>query len=126
MGLNSVLEHQQQVHRGLFVSVDFDSGITVCLVDLKNGTDIKQTDQPLLVDEKAKQKLLEVLIEAELLHKEAQALMDCWDPHFFQEPGQRLIYLLDRKEYDYVCPLKFRPEPTEIARVGLVITEFVD
>ena len=42
-----------------------------------------------------------------------------------RHPGLRQNALgLTRRDYDTICPMWIRPRPTEIARVGLVLTEF--
>jgi hypothetical protein len=55
---------------------------------------------------------------------EAAGLIDCWKKQFFQTPGVRVIQLISREEYDRFCPMTVRPAPTEMARVGLILTEF--
>jgi len=67
--------------------------------------------------------ILAALLEAGLNDSEANGLLDCWTPQFFEMPGERVIFLLHRAEYDAMCPLKIRPDPTELERVGLVLTE---
>ena len=67
--------------------------------------------------------MLGAICEAGLNESEANGLLDCWAPQFFETPGQRVVFLLSREEYDKMCPLKVRPTPTELARVGLVLTE---
>ena len=67
--------------------------------------------------------MLGAICEAGLNESEANGLLDCWAPQFFETPGQRVVFLLSREEYDKMCPLKVRPTPTEFARVGLVLTE---
>ena len=55
---------------------------------------------------------------------EAKGLVDAWDKQFFKTEGKRLILRIRRHDYDYQCPLKISPSPTETARVGLVLSEF--
>ena len=67
--------------------------------------------------------MLAALLEAGLNQSESDGLLDCWTPQFFETSGKRVIFLLHREEYDVMCPLKIRPEPTDLKRVGLVLTE---
>jgi hypothetical protein len=38
--------------------------------------------------------------------------------------GTRLLLIMSRQDYDRLCPIEIRPKPTEMARVGIVLTEF--
>ena len=40
-----------------------------------------------------------------------------WDAAWFGEDGQRLLYLVPRKQTDELLPLAIDPKPTEIVRV---------
>jgi len=66
----------------------------------------------------------ELLLERGLTEKEAEGLLIAWRERFFHNPGRRLISLLTPEEYDRLCPLKIRPDATEIVRVGMVLLEF--
>ena len=67
--------------------------------------------------------LLEILIELGLNIEEAKGLIDCWRKQFFETDGQRVLTILDTKEYDRLCPIMISPAPTEISRVGIVLSE---
>ena len=69
------------------------------------------------------QKLLELLVNKGLSSDEAAGLVDCWRPQFFETPGRRLLTVFGKDEYDELCPISVSPEPTELARVGIVLTE---
>jgi len=77
---------------------------------------------PLAGDE-VESRLLQLLIDAGLTQAEAEGLIDCWRRQFFETHGTRVITVLSRDDYDQMCPLTVRPTPTEIARVGIVLTE---
>jgi hypothetical protein len=81
-------------------------------------------DQTWFSGDDVERALLEMLLQQGLNGAEAAGLLDSWRERFFQSPGQRLLTLLTRSEYDRMCPLKVRPEPTEIVRVGIVLREF--
>jgi hypothetical protein len=65
-----------------------------------------------------------MLTDAGLTDAEAAGLVDCWRPQFFQTPGSRFVLLLTPEDYDTLCPIRIDPKPTELVRVGLVLTEF--
>jgi hypothetical protein len=55
---------------------------------------------------------------------EADGLIRVWTPQFFQTEGRRFILRMSPQEYDRQCPMQVRPTPTEVVRLGLVLTEF--
>jgi len=63
------------------------------------------------------------LNSAGLNDSESDGLMGCWQQQWFETPGERAIFLLTRQEYDKMCPITIRPQPTNFQRVGLVFTE---
>ena len=70
------------------------------------------------------QTLRQQLTTAGLTVPEADGLIDAWRPQFFHTEGARLLFLLSREDYDQLCPITVRPTPTEMARVGIILTEF--
>ena len=68
-------------------------------------------------------KLLETLIEFGLNDEEVKGLIDCWRPQFFETDGQRVLTIFGTEEYDRLCPITISPDPTEISRVGIVLSE---
>jgi hypothetical protein len=65
-----------------------------------------------------------MLTRAGLSGPEADGLVACWRPQFFAAEGRRFLLLMSAADYNALCPLRIRPAPTELARVGLVLTEF--
>ena len=63
------------------------------------------------------------LTSAGLTHAEAAGLLDCWEQQFFYTPGTRFLLIMSSEDYDAFCPLRIRPAPTELARVGILLTE---
>ncbi len=61
-----------------------------------------------------------------LSDSEADGLISAWQQQFFETPGTRLLVRIRRGDYDRMCPLEVRPEPTEIARVGIVLRELAE
>jgi hypothetical protein len=58
-----------------------------------------------------------------LTDSEAAGFMDCWRTDFFKE-GQRVLLFFNQATYDQFCPMVVRPKPTELVRVGIILTEF--
>ena len=67
--------------------------------------------------------LLETLIKFGLNDEEAKGLIDCWRQQFFETDGQRVLTIFNTEEYDRLCPISISPTPTEISRVGIVLSE---
>jgi len=64
------------------------------------------------------------LIKHGLKEPEAQALIACWQKTFFETDGRRALVIMSQADYEALCPMTVRPWPTELARVGVVWTEF--
>jgi len=64
-----------------------------------------------------------LLTQAGLTAPEADGLIACWRPQFLETDGSRFLLVMSAADYDCLCPLRIRPAPTELARVGLVLTE---
>ena len=56
------------------------------------------------------------LIERGLYAKEAAAMVETWRDSWFEE-GQRLFYIVDRRDVDDILPLEVTPAPAAVARV---------
>ena len=91
--------------------------------DSKRSTEISTLDLP-HHDEEVELRLVELLVEYGLNQKEAEGLVDVWRPQFFETQGSRLLTIFGKKEYDYLCPISISPAPTQLRRVGMVLTEF--
>ena len=100
-----------------------DEKVTACEWDVRTQETFDVTDAKMMDRETTRAAMLKALSDAGLHTSEADGLLDCWAPQFFDTPGQRIVFFLHREEYDAMCPLKVRPKPTELERVGLVLTE---
>ena len=100
----------------------------VCEGSFNQLNDLKVDLGKLKLDnaDELQQQMLAALQHAGLNHAESAGLLKCWTPAFFEKPGQRIVFLLHRDEYDLMCPMDIRPKPTETARVGLVLTELLE
>ena len=81
------------------------------------GDDALREDQ--VIDE-----FRRMIQKAGLTAGEADGLIACWSPQFFQTDGTRLLTIMSRGDYDTYCPIEVRPTPTEMVRVGIVLNEF--
>jgi hypothetical protein len=68
--------------------------------------------------------LRQMLTGAGLSAVEADGLIACWRRQFLVAEGSRFLLVMSAADYDALCPLRIRPAPSEVARVGLVLTEF--
>ena len=64
------------------------------------------------------------LIKHGLNEDEAAAMVACWKKTFFETDGWRALVILSQADYESLCPMTVRPWPTQVARVGVVWTEF--
>ena len=103
-----------------------EEGASGGLLDLIDGSKVDLTKLKLDDGDQLKQQMLAALQQAGLNQEESAGLLKCWTPAFFEAPGQRIVFLLHRTEYDLMCPMDIRPKPTETARVGLVLTELLE
>ena len=60
--------------------------------------------------------LVATLVQRGLFAKEAAAMVETWRDSWFEE-GQRLFYIVDRRDVDDILPLDVTPAPTAVARV---------
>jgi hypothetical protein len=65
-----------------------------------------------------------MLLRYGLTSPEADGLIAAWTPQFFRAEGRRFILRMSPAEYARQCPMQVRPTPTEVVRLGLVLTEF--
>jgi hypothetical protein len=64
-----------------------------------------------------------MLTAAGLTPEESDGLIASWQTQFFHTDGTRLLLIMSRQDYDRLCPIDIRPRPTELARVGILLTE---
>jgi hypothetical protein len=69
-------------------------------------------------------RLREMLTSYGLTTPEANGLIAAWTPQFFQTEGRRFLLRMSPQDYASRCPMQVRPTPTEIVRLGLILTEF--
>ena len=71
----------------------------------------------------AQKHFLAMLTQYGLTADEASGLADVWKRQFWETPGKRLLVVLSARDYDAMCPLNIRPKPTELVRLGVLLTE---
>lgn len=62
------------------------------------------------------------LQRAGLNSSESASLLGTWEPEL-NDAAPHLIYILTRAEYDRMLPITISPTPTELVRVGVVISD---
>jgi hypothetical protein len=65
-----------------------------------------------------------MIIDYGLTEPESDGLIATWSPWLFHAPGKRFILRMSPADYDRQCPMRVRPAPTEVVRLGLVLSEF--
>lgn len=71
--------------------------------------------------ESASGELQRRLTAAGLFDDESESLVKTWQPGLFSQEGISVFYRVDQSTYDKWLPLKAKPKPTKVVRVGLVI-----
>jgi hypothetical protein len=64
--------------------------------------------------------LTKQLKDVGLFEDEARALAEVWKQEFFQADGLTMFYRLPQEEYEKLLPMKLKPRPEKLVRVGLV------
>jgi len=72
----------------------------------------------------AKDWFVQKIRETGLTESEAGGMMASWEKEWFERDGSRVLIFLFREDYDELCPIRVRPKPTELVRVGVVWVEF--
>jgi hypothetical protein len=90
-------------------------------VDARDGTiDLQGRSLP----NGAENAFKRMLRERGLTPGEAAGMLAAWQETFFKKEGARLLIMMSQSDYDSMCPLSVRPQPTEITRVGVIWVEF--
>jgi len=113
--------HERQ---GLFIRVHDDQAVGYTVEIPASSTESAVVATTPARGEAVAGLLHEMLMRAGLSATEADGLIACWRPQFLAAEGSRFLLVMSAADYDALCPLRIRPAPTEVARVGLVLTEF--
>jgi hypothetical protein len=65
--------------------------------------------------------LTKQLADSGLFEDEARSLAEVWKKDFFQADGLTLFFRLPQEEYEKLLPMKLKPRPEKLVRVGLVL-----
>jgi hypothetical protein len=65
--------------------------------------------------------LTKQLTDSGLFEDEARSLAEVWKKDFFQADGLTLFFRLPQEEYEKLLPMKLKPRPEKLVRVGLVL-----
>ena len=110
----------------LFVSVKSGEVSGIGFESNLAGDEIKLVDagQLNLFGDQVLDQFVKFAMQEGLNVEEATGMARCWRKAFFETDGQRILCFLNRQDYDSFCPLEVNPQPTELARCGVVFTEF--
>ena len=110
----------------LFVSVKSGEVSGIGFESNLAGDEIKLVDagQLNLFGDQVLDQFVKFAMQEGLNVEEATGMARCWRKSFFETNGQRILCFLNRQDYDSFCPLEVKPNPTELARCGVVFTEF--
>lgn len=111
-------------HEGMYVEVR-SGQIRAKWMEITGDGAVSLELDPALVGETAVAgRLRGMLVRYGLTGPEADGLIAAWAPQFFRTEGRRFILRMSPAEYARQCPMQVRPTPTEVVRLGLVLTEF--
>jgi hypothetical protein len=65
--------------------------------------------------------LTKQLTDVGLFEDEAKSLSEVWKKDFFQADGLTLFFRLPQEEYEKLLPMKLKPRPEKLVRVGLAL-----
>ena len=83
---------------------------------------IHLSEPPAYANGQVHQRLCEILRGLGLSDEETDNLLTPWQERLFK-PGLRTLTILSRADFDLACPVYCLPHPTELVRVGIVLTE---
>ncbi len=110
-------------HEGLYI--DFRGGLLRGqVVKISSGMREALISNPPLQGNEVIAALREMLTRYGLTAAEAEGLIATWTPQLFQTEGRRFVLRMSPEEYSRQCPMQIRPRPTEVVRLGLILTEF--
>jgi hypothetical protein len=111
-------------HEGFFIQVHAGQ-VRARAVAFDGDCYVRADPDPALTGEPAVAgQLRAMLLRYGLTGPEADGLIAAWAPQFFRAEGRRFLLRMSPAEYARQCPMQVRPPPTEVVRLGLVLTEF--
>jgi hypothetical protein len=109
----------------LLLEIDGDA-VSAWETPLPNETgqsvQIRLSEPPTYANGQIHQRIREILRSLGLQDEETDLLLAPWQERFFK-PGLRALTILSRADFDLACPEYCLPHPTELVRVGIVLTE---
>lgn len=111
-------------HEGLYIDVHSGQARAQAMETPSDGTIPIHLDPDLAGEAAVSARLREMLLRYGLNGPEADGLIAAWAPQFFRAEGRRFILRMSPAEYARQCPIQVRPTPSEVVRLGLVLTEF--
>jgi hypothetical protein len=111
-------------HEGLYIDVHAGQ-VRAQAMELTADGSIPLSLDPALTGQAAvSARLRQMLLRYGLTGPEADGLIAAWTPQFFRAEGRRFILRISPADYARQCPMQVRPTPTQVVRLGLVLTEF--
>ena len=77
------------------------------------------------VRKRAMQDMASALVQQGLYEKEARAMVNTWQDHWYEEEGMRVLYLLPRAWTDRTLELQVKPQPDNVVRVMVGRAELI-
>lgn len=111
-------------HEGLYVDVHSGHVHAQWMEIPSDGTILLTLDPALTGEAAVSARFRGMLLRYGLTGPEADGLIAAWAPQFFRAEGRRFVLRMSPAEYARQCPMQVRPTPTEVVRLGLVLTEF--
>jgi hypothetical protein len=110
-------------HEGLYIQVHGGAVRGQVISPVVDGS-VTLADKLPLEGEAVVDALRQMLTRYGLSGPEAEGLIAAWSPQFFHAEGRRFVLRMSPEEYARQCPMQCRPTPTEVVRLGLVLSEF--
>ena len=111
-------------HEGLYIEVHSGGVRARAMVITGDGSIPVDFDPALNSEPAVAGALRQMLLRYGLSGPEADGLIAAWAPQFFRAQGRRFVLRMSPAEYARQCPMQVRPPPTEVVRLGLVLSEF--
>lgn len=110
-------------HEGLYIEVHGGAVRGQVISTVVDGS-VALAEKLPLEGEAVVDALRQMLIRYGLSGPEAEGQIAAWSPQFFHAEGRRFVLRMSPDEYARQCPMQCRPTPTEVVRLGLVLSEF--
>lgn len=119
-GLQAFLVHVDQQGRGNFHAFKLNSTFRTGVPNRVSAEIVERLRTTLLSRDELMSslgaRLTSALVETGLYEDESRAMVKTWERSYFQNPGTRLLYVLDRDTTDSILPITLDPRPSSLVR----------